>query len=298
MRFDDEGGRLLIRDGEGDDALVLVEYVYEPTEPQLESPRPYALLRTPGGREVTAYRPDDHVWHKGLSLALPNVGPHNFWGGPTYVRDEGYVQLPNNGRQVHRAFVTWHTPGLARVDEDLDWITEQGDTLLTERRTLTARRVEDDAWALTWRSELTNVSMDAVPFGSPTTKGRADAGYAGIFWRAPAEFTGGAILGPGGEVGESARGAESPWLALVAPDESAGVLVLDPGGSPWFVRSADYAGAGPAPFFHDETVLGSGESLVLAAALIVGGPGVAALADRVGAALVAELRSVPQGVSA
>ena len=90
-------GRLVLRDAD----TVLAEYVYEPTEPQLESPRPYLLLRTRDGRDVTAYRPDDHVWHKGLSLALPVVGAHNFWGGPTYVHGEGYVQLANNGAQVH-----------------------------------------------------------------------------------------------------------------------------------------------------------------------------------------------------
>ncbi len=162
--------------------------------------------------DVTAYRPDDHVWHKGLSLALPVVGPHNFWGGPTYVRGEGYVQLPNNGAQVHTSFAASDTPvaeaagGIARLDERLDWVTQQGDLVLREARTITARLLSDDAWALTWRSALRNESTDAVAFGSPTTKGRENAGYAGLFWRGPAEFTGGAILGPDGEVGDTARG--------------------------------------------------------------------------------------------
>ncbi|MFH8251982.1 PmoA family protein [Microbacterium sp. B2969] len=301
MHFDHGAeGRLLLREGD----VVLAEYVYEPDEPQVESPRPYALLRTLNGRDVTAYRPDDHVWHKGLSLALPNVGPHNFWGGPTYVAGEGYVQLPNNGRQAHRSFVASDTPiadaaaGLARIDEDLDWITEPGETLLTERRTLTARRVGGDAWALTWRSALTNVSRDAAAFGSPTTKGRDDAGYAGIFWRGPSGFAGGAILRADGAAGDAARGEPAPWLAFVAPDESAGVVMLDAGPGagehPWFARSAGYAGLCPAPFFFDEAVLEPDATLVLAAAVIVDGPDVAALAPSVGANLVAELGAVPE----
>ena len=88
MRFDIETpGRLALRDGD----VVLAEYVYEPDDAAVESPRPYATLRTRGGRDVTAYRPDDHVWHKGLSLALPYVGDTNFWGGPTYVHGEAYA---------------------------------------------------------------------------------------------------------------------------------------------------------------------------------------------------------------
>ncbi|MEU1972651.1 DUF6807 family protein [Microbacterium sp. NPDC019599] len=292
-----ESGRLLLRDGDS----TLAEYIYAPSDATVESPRPYFLLRTRQGVEVTAYRPDDHVWHKGLSLALPNVGPHNFWGGPTYVRDQGYVQLPNNGSQVHTAFVASDTPiadaaaGLARVDEILDWRSQDGDPVLTEQRILTARAVGDDAWALTWRSALVNVSPDPLAFGSPTSKGRENAGYAGIFWRGASGWTGGAILGPGGDAGDAACGEPGPWLAFVAPDSSAGVLALaaTPADSPWFARSAEYAGLSPAPFFTDETVVEPGGTVVLSAAFIIGGADVASLAATVGANLVAELRAVP-----
>ena len=97
---------------------------------------------------------------------------------------------------------------------------------------------------------------------------------------APTEFTGGAIVGPDGEVGDTARGRPGPWLAFVAPDESAGVLVLDASEAenPWFARSAEYAGLSPAPFFFDETVLAPGETLVLAAAFVIGGADVARFA--------------------
>ena len=305
MQFTDDGiARLVLhagpaRDGDRDGDGVLAEYVYAPTEPQLESPRPYALLRTAAGAAATAYRPDDHVWHKGLSLALPVVGPENFWGGPTYIHGEGYVQQPNNGAQVHRSFRHADVDGVARVDETLDWITEDGRTVLDEERTLTARRVDsgDGAWALTWRSALRNVAAVPLGFGSPTSKGRENAGYAGIFWRGPEAWTGGNILGPGGVAGDAARGEPGPWLAFVAPDRSAGVLMLDaaasvsPSGSPWFARSAEYAGLNPAPFFYDETVLAPGATLVLAAVLVVGTAAVAELAPTAGAALVSEVRA-------
>jgi Methane oxygenase PmoA len=296
MRFDDETpGRLILRDGDA----VLAEYVFEPGDAQLESPRPYALLFTRAGREVTAYRPDDHVWHKGLSLALPHVGPHNFWGGPTYVTGEGYVQQPNNGAQVHRRFEASDTPvadavaQLARIDEALDWVTQDGGTVLAEHRALTASAVDDDTWALTWSSQLRNVSDEPLAFGSPTSHGRPDAGYAGVFWRGPAAFTGGAIIGPDGEAGDAARGTTGPWLACLAADGEAGVVVLDAGAgeSPWFARSSEYAGLCPAPFFFDDTVLEPGAVLHLGAVVLVGGADAASHAPVAGANLVAAVRA-------
>ncbi|WP_439590794.1 PmoA family protein [Microbacterium sp.] len=274
--FERTHDRVVVRDGD----TVLLDYVFAPTDAAVESPRPYALLRTRTGADVTAYRPADHVWHKGLSLALPNVGPHNFWGGPTFVAGEGYMQLPNNGAQVHRSFAP--SPG---IDERLEWIAERGELVLTERRTVGVRIVDDATWALTWCSSLRNASGAALALGSPTTKGRPDAGYAGIFWRGASSFTDCAIEGPSGRVDDTARGRRSPWLAAVAGD--VGVLMAGDPEAPWFARSADYAGLASAPFFFEETVLAPNETILLSAAVIVGDREVARhalLAERLRAA--------------
>jgi hypothetical protein len=289
MHFEDDGAsRLLLRAADAE--TVLAEYVYAPDEPTLESPRPYALLRSTGGTDVTAYRPDDHVWHKGLSLALPVVGGENFWGGPTYVHGEGYVQLDNNGAQVHRGFaaLAWDGGGAgtdARIREAVDWIAQDGRLVLTEQRTLHARRLDAATWSLSWRSVLRNETEHALGFGSPTSKGRENAGYAGIFWRGPSAWTGGEIVGPDGPVGDAARGAAGPWLAFIDPTRTTGVLVVDTGlavtdaGNPWFARSEEYAGLNPAPFFYDETMLAPGETLALAAVIVVGDADVVRFAD-------------------
>lgn len=289
MHVDDTTpGTLRVMHGE----TPILEYVYLPIEAAVESPRPYASLRTLAGVPASGYRPADHVWHKGLSLALPNVGDENFWGGPTYVRDEGYVQLPNNGSQVHGGFDISETGAGLAIIESLDWLTADGSLLLAETRTLTARIVDDTAWALTWQSTLRNVSPTALAFGSPTTRGRENAGYGGIFWRGPGDFTGGEILTPHGRAGDSARGTEQPWLAYLAPGADVGLLMLDasPAASPpWFARSTEFAGLGPAPFFSSETSVSAGETLMLGAVVIVGDHQVAALATTAGALMVAEL---------
>ncbi len=46
----------------------------------------------------------------------------------------------------------------------------------------------------------------AIPIGSPTTRGRENAGYGGLFWRGPRSFTGGSVLAPGVAGGDELRG--------------------------------------------------------------------------------------------
>lgn len=269
--------RIVLGDGEH----ALVEYVLTSAVAARESPRPYLLLRSRRGVPLTGMRPADHVWHHGLSLALPNVGEHNFWGGPTYVAGEGYVALDNNGRQIASdVSIDAGHDGVVRVDHNVDWISAAGTRVLSERRTLTARLVDEDSWALTWHSTVRNVTDHALAFGSPTSRGRPDAGYAGVFWRGPEAFTGSTIIGERGVIGEAARGAAAPWLAIVAEHLDAGVAMFD---APertgaWFARAEEYAGMGPAPFFFNDRAVAPGDDVDLDAALLIGRSDVDSLA--------------------
>jgi len=266
-------GRIRVSEG----GVVVLEYVFQPDDPVVESPRPYAKLYSLTGQPVTGCRPDDHPWHKGFSLALPNVGKHNFWGGPTYVRGQGYLQLNNNGTQVHRRFTRLgEQDGIASFEELLDWTTEKGETILSERRVLSARRVGEKntaAWALSWASSLLNTSTDPLSFSSPSAEGRESASYAGLFWRGPASFTGGAIESPDGVIGETARGRSYPWLAYRAPHDDVGVLVVNANSrvpNPWFARSEQLAGLCATPFYYTAIDVPPGESIRFAAVLTVG----------------------------
>jgi hypothetical protein len=256
------------------DETELFRYVYRPDDPVVESPRPYLHpVRTLGGDLVTIFRPHDHVWHKGISLALPNVGPHNFWGGPTYRRGDGYVQLPNNGTQRHDAF----DEAVAKDDtvtlaERLTWLAQDGAPVFEESRRIAATAwPADGAWLLGFETIMTNISGAELRIGSPTTEGRENAGYGGLFWRGPRSFTGGSVLTPSGAPADpdAAMGTRGSWLAFTGQhdatagrDETARHSTLIFSGDPadgrvhspgqWFVRSTPFAAVCPAPFFAEE----------------------------------------------
>ncbi|GAA1309196.1 PmoA family protein [Pseudonocardia xinjiangensis] len=259
----------------------LLRYVTHPWDPQLESPRPYVHpLRTLSGQLVSLYRPHDHVWHKGLGFALPNVGEHNFWGGPTYTRGPGYRQSDNDGSMRHRSFDVLHADAdSATIGHVLDWVTAAGETAIVEHRRIDVTVAAGaNAWVLTWSTRLTNVSGGALPIGSPATEGREGAGYAGLFWRGPRSWTGGTVLAPGRSGDDDLNGVHGPWLGFTGRHDEGGdastLVFVDAEDNlrhptPWFVRSGLYACLCPAPFGETEYVLDDDAELHLRYAVVV-----------------------------
>jgi hypothetical protein len=224
----------------------------DPALPAIGSPRPYLHpLRTPGGRVVSDFRPADHYWHWGLSLAIANIRigddeqDTNLWGGVTWVAGAGYRQLDNNGSQR------------SEDGDRIGWFDAQGRRFLNEERRHTVRVVEDAA-VLTIESDWT-AADEPVRFGSPTTAGRPGAGYGGLFLRLDPSFDGARAFGPGGAI---EMGASAPWAALTRGATVA--MRADPGNpvhpSPWFVRTEQTPMLCAAPFFHETWALGAGAS--------------------------------------
>lgn len=317
LTLSDDGAALTVRlaaSPAGGEPVDLVRYVYRPTDVQLESPRPYFHpLRTVGGDLVSLFRPHDHVWHKGIAWSLPNVGPHNFWGGPTYVRGQEYVQLDNDGSMVHEGFTAEHADddGVT-VTESLVWVTQAGERVVKEVRTFSvsladaeagaADATAEPAWVLTFQTTMTNISSTALPIGSPTTHGRENAGYGGLFWRGPRSFTGGTILAPGFAGGEEIRGQRAPWVGFTGThDETArqSTLVMvdssdnprgpsSPGLDPeWFARNEWFACVCAAPAFSEEIPFAPDESLTFRYAVVIADGG----ADAEGGAALAQIGS-------
>lgn len=269
----------------------ILRYVYRPGEVQYESPRPYLHpLRTLGGRLVTVFRPWDHVWHKGITLALPVVGRDNFWGGPSYRREAGgYVVLPNNGSQDHdRVTLVEQRDGSAAFGHELTWHRQPGEetgregmgaAVFTESRMITATLApERGAWVLGWRTRLSNVSGAPIEMGSPTTEGRENAGYGGLFWRGPRSFTGGELIASSGVTGEDVRGTRGEWAGFTGrhdgEDASSTIVFVDQSPSQgfdtkWFARSELFACLNPAPFFDRVHTVDPGETIELRHAVVI-----------------------------
>jgi Methane oxygenase PmoA len=264
----------------------LLTYVYAPDDVQLESPRPYFHpLYTLGGDLVSLFRPHDHVWHKGIAWSLPNVGPYNFWGGPNHVHGQGYVQLANNGSMDHQRFTALEvSDDRALTSHELLWHAqpaagqEVGAEIVSETRSLVVTVPAGDAWVLTFSSAITNVSGEQLDIGSPTTKGRENAGYGGLFWRGPRSFTGGTILAPGYAGGEQIRGTRAEWMGFTGQQDGTAshstLVMVDDTANPahppkWFMRNELFAGVNPAPFFSEEVPFGRDQTLQFRYAVVI-----------------------------
>lgn len=263
------GDRVDVRYG----GVPLVSYVYEPRCPASEAPKPYLHpIRTLAGDVVTAYRPHDHPWHKGIQMTAAHLAGadgvgRNFWGGPTYVHGEGYVPRDNVGAMVHLTFDDISVDGgSVRLGERLEWRTESGVPWIAEHRRLTVTDVDAAAghWTLRYETSLANISGGPLTWGSPTTEGREAAGYGGVFWRGPRDLTGGTVhldgadgpAGPGGwPMGERAR-----WLAYQGRHDGtlrhSTLVFVDHPGNPrhptkWFVRREPFPAVSFATTFHE-----------------------------------------------
>jgi len=261
--------------------LPLFTYVYRVTAPRSESPKPYLHpIRTLSGNVVTAFRPEDHVWHKGVQMTAPNLSGQNFWGGGTYVHGSGYVDLPNNGTMEHVEWEAVETDGTAaRLVERITWRTAAGDAWIDERRTIEVPRVDGPAGAyqLSFTSQLRNVASHDLVFASPAIEGRPDAGYGGLFWRGPDSFVDGRAMAAGGLEGAEVMGSRAQWLSFTGHHEGGGVstlIFIDDRKNPrhpteWFVRTSPIACVSPAFAFSDRLTLSPADEVTFRHALVL-----------------------------
>lgn len=263
----------------------VARYVVRPELDGRLSPRPHLHpVTTLAGTAVTETGPADHPHHLGVSVAVPDVEGHNFWGGRTYVRDRGPVELANHGVQRHSAFPLCGGDGFV---EELRWTTGAGDDLLSERRTVAALELSGTAWALDFTFALTNVSGRPLSIGSPATNGRPGAAYGGFFWRAPKEAAPPRVLTATAEGEDAVHGSRADWLALSGASWTlvfAGVTAATRR-DPWFVRAGEYPGVGSSLAHDERLAVAPGGTLVRRTVTVVvdGRPdrdGVAALARR------------------
>ena len=264
----EESGAVL--EGQG---APLARYELGARMPQVHAPRPYLHpVRTLKGIVLTDSSPRDHRHHYGLSIAVADVNGTSHWGGRSFVRDEGPTLLQNHGRQVSGGMravngnATESGAGGRWLVDDVQWFDQYGALQLREERLIGGVLLpEVEAWALRWHS-LLHADHGDLAFESPATSGRPGAGYGGLFWRLPmAEET--IVLTENGMSEDTAHGSSSPWLALAQRRADVWTtLVLVQAKStprPWFVRAAEYVGAGPALAWDRPLEVSSGDTLEL-----------------------------------
>jgi LacI family transcriptional regulator len=224
--------------------------------PPVTAPRPYFHpVRSLAGTVLTAVAPADHPHHLGLSIAFSDLNGTNFWGGSTYMPGRGPVVLPNHGRQLMEA---WTEDGGQQTASVL-WQSEHGKPVAEERRTVACFPHPARG---TWCLSLTSVMVPACGVGtlevsSSAVKGRAGAGYGGIFWRFPADGADPDVFSAAGRGAGAAHGSGSPWLSLsVSTGGAQAAVVMAQGGPvrPWFIRTEGYVGAGPAVAWSEKAV--------------------------------------------
>ncbi|MGW4872608.1 DUF6807 domain-containing protein [Streptomyces chartreusis] len=255
----------------------ILRYVYRPDPDAFESRKPYAHpVRTLAGHTVTGYRPSDHRWHKGLQMTASHLSGQNFWGGNCYVHGQGYLPLPERiGSMRHDGF-----PVFAVEDdrltfaEELTWVENGGEEWARELRGLVVHSVDEEAgaWALDWSIRLTNTRAAPLRFGSPTTEGREMAGYTGLQWRGPRDFTGGTAFAPESDADAvKLMGSQGPWVAFTTEhDDVDGHSTLVFAHAPenleavheshWFVRAEPIPTVAFSWAFFEEFELPPGES--------------------------------------
>ncbi|MET7693573.1 PmoA family protein [Streptomyces sp. NPDC005483] len=236
-------------------------YVTRPELPARLSPRPYLHpVTTLAGTAVTELSPADHIHHLGVGVAVPDVEGHNFWGGRTYVRDQGPTELDNHGAQRHSSFQLRDPDGFV---EELRWVAS-GAELLRERRTVAATELTGAAWALDFTFSLTNVTQDPLSIGSPATNGRPGAAYGGFFWRARKEQDAPDVFTADREGEAAIHGTRADWVALTG---STWTLVFagateQTRHDPWFVRADEYPGVGSSLAHDSRLPIPPGETVV------------------------------------
>ncbi|WP_030318520.1 PmoA family protein [Streptomyces sp. NRRL B-3229] len=235
--------------------------VTRPELPDRLSPRPYLHpVTTLAGTAVTELGPADHPHHLGVGVAVPDVEGHNFWGGRTYVRDQGPTELDNHGAQRHTSFPQRDPDGFV---EELRWVAS-GAELLRERRTVSATELTPTAWALDFTFALTNVTHGPLSIGSPATNGRPGAAYGGFFWRARKEATAPEVFTVDRAGEDAIHGTRADWVALTG-----GTWTLVFAGAtevtrrdPWFLRAAEYPGVGSSLASGTRLPVPPGETVV------------------------------------
>ena len=200
-------------------------------------------LRLPGGPVMTGLSPKDHPWHRALWFSWKSIAGTNFWE----FRDLKDPQSEPAGRTERSGPEDVETSERgADIGLDIEYRVGS-DVLVREKRRIAIETPRPDgSYAIDWRGTFTAAGRD-VELGK-------DTGYAGLFFRAAADWKQLRYLNSEGRAGMDVHQASAKWIDLSGVAAPAfgpmGVAIFDHPANPrfpnpwWRDRSSDDDGIG------------------------------------------------------
>jgi len=206
---------------------IVWQLVFDPAQG-----KPYIHpLATLAGTEITALRPADHPWHRGLWWSWKYINHTNYW------EEDKKTGLSDGRTDITRVQAQVASNFSARVELDLSYHLPQQPPVMREQRRLVFHPPTDAGrYAIDWIATFTaqqDLLLDRTP-PHRDSQGRISGGsYAGLGLRFPRSFINvWTFLNSAGECGKQREGSGygARWLDFSGPlsdGQTAGVTVLD-----------------------------------------------------------------------
>lgn len=235
-----------------------------------EEGKPYFHpLCTGDGTVLTALRPGDHPWHRGVWWSWKLIDGLNYWEeDPKTGVSQGVSELVRVKLQPDKDYS-------ARVELEMSYHPPGKPAVLTEKRAIrVGAPAKDGGYAIDWTSTFTagkvEVKLDRTPI--PGQEGGAGhGGYAGLSARMSPETRHWTFVNSDGDTGQDKiHGHEARWVDFSGtnPAGAAGGLAFFDHPSNLRYPNCWYANQGmpyfsPAVLFKEPYVLPAGKSLSL-----------------------------------
>ena len=230
-----------------------------------------------GGPVLSAYRPKDHPWHRGLWFSWKYINKVNYW------EEDKKTGLPEGKTEWRAPLVEAHPDFSARFVLDLDYHPTNGPVVLSEHRVITASPPDESGayhldWDMTFRALAEKVLLDRAPPVDANGVNRS-GGYAGLGMRGAEDLLDAQVVTSDGPVkyeNHRFRG-KAPALDFSGSvgGRTGGVAFLDNGANlnsptPWYViNSPPMYYISPAVITYQPKTLKAGETLALRYRVVV-----------------------------
>jgi len=211
------------------------------------------------GTVVTALRPPDHPWHRGLWWSWKLINGRNYWEEDKKTgQSEGLTEITKISMETNDNFS-------ARIQMDLAYHPPKQPNLMTEKRTLTISAPDKAGnYTIDWDCSFTAGSEDLKLDRTPPHDWAG--GYAGLslrFSKSAMGWTFTSSEGTGGS--KNIYGKSARWVDLSGRD--GGVVIFDNPANPrhptWWYPNDTMPWLTPAFLFHEAYTLKAEKTLCL-----------------------------------